>query len=78
MNEDLIALRLSVKLSRRAATGLLKYGTSLSDANLSRAQLLTHLQEELLDAASYIEQLLTLEETKPLGFTQTTQHTFGA
>lgn len=43
------------KLSERAAVGLRKYGVSTERGDLSPEDWLRHLQEELLDAAVYIE-----------------------
>lgn len=46
------------KLEDRDAVGLTKYGTTLDREDLDTIQWLTHLQEELLDGAGYIEVLL--------------------
>mgnify|MGYP001559613398 CR=1 FL=1 len=46
------------KLRYRADAGLQKYGVTTERNDLTREQWLTHLQEELLDAAVYIERLL--------------------
>lgn len=59
---DPITATLCDKLQQRAAKGLKEYKVSLADADLSRAQVLEHLQEELLDAAAYIEKLLGMED----------------
>ena len=45
------------KLISRANTGKQKYNTDLDRNDLSLSEWLTHLQEELLDAANYIEKL---------------------
>jgi len=42
-------------LRERSARGLEKYGTSIDRGDLSRAEWLQHLLEELLDAAQYVE-----------------------
>jgi len=46
------------KLDERSARGLVKYGVPTSAAGLSTEAWLRHLQEELLDAAVYIEAAL--------------------
>lgn len=43
------------KLRQRSRAGVEKYGTDLTRTDLSRADWLKHLQEELLDAANYVE-----------------------
>lgn len=48
------------KLRARAATGVAKYGTTMERDDLTNAEWLQHLQEELLDAAVYVQKLLTL------------------
>ena len=50
--------RVVARLRSRSRTGVAKYGTTLAGAGLTQGHLLRHLQEELLDAANYIEQLL--------------------
>lgn len=45
------------KLISRAQAGKLKYNTDLDRGDLSLYDWLTHLQEELLDGANYIEKL---------------------
>jgi hypothetical protein len=44
-------------LLQRSVRGLDKYGVTTNQTDLSMLQWLTHLQEELLDAAVYIEKL---------------------
>lgn len=44
-------------LRQRSEAGLLKYGTTTERTDLSAIQWLQHLQEELLDAAVYVERL---------------------
>lgn len=58
---DTITPALIAKLRQRAAKGLHEYGASLSDAPLTKLDLLVHLQEELLDAAAYIQRLIDEE-----------------
>lgn len=53
------------KLIQRANTGKTKYNTDLDRDDLSLNDWLTHLQEELLDAANYIEKLKTLLGSAP-------------
>lgn len=52
------------KLRDRAKAGLRKYGVTTERADLSRLDWLRHLQEELLDAAVYLEVLIRREEGK--------------
>jgi hypothetical protein len=44
-------------LLQRSVRGLEKYGVTTNRTDLSVLQWLTHLQEELMDAAVYIEKL---------------------
>ena len=50
------------KLRSRAAAGKAKYGTTMERTDLTNAEWLKHLQEELMGAAVYVEKLLTLIE----------------
>ena len=50
------------KLRSRAAAGKAKYGTTMERNDLTNAEWLKHLQEELMDAAVYVEKLLTIIE----------------
>ena len=45
------------KLVSRSDVGYKKYGLTLDDDNSSLLTWLVHLQEELLDAANYVEKL---------------------
>lgn len=45
-------------LDERAERGLRKYGVTTEREDLNAAEWLRHLQEELLDAAVYIEAIL--------------------
>lgn len=45
------------KIQHRAETGEKKYGVTMEREDLSFTEWLTHLQEELLDAAIYVEKL---------------------
>jgi tRNA A37 threonylcarbamoyladenosine biosynthesis protein TsaE len=47
---------------KRSERGLKKYGTTLDRNDLTHVEWLQHLQEELMDAALYIEKLK--DETK--------------
>jgi hypothetical protein len=42
---------------QRSQVGIKKYGTTMERDDLSYAEWLTHLQEEMLDAAIYCERL---------------------
>ena len=46
------------KLRERSAIGLAKYGVDTTRKDLGEVEWLGHLQEELMDAAVYIEALL--------------------
>jgi hypothetical protein len=46
------------KIQARAETGQRKYGVTMERKDLTFRQWVTHLQEELLDAAIYAEKLL--------------------
>ncbi len=50
--------RVAKKLLSRADIGLNKYGITMERGDLTTAQWLVHLQEELMDGAVYIEKLL--------------------
>jgi hypothetical protein len=70
---DPIVEAVRLTLLSRSQTGLHKYGVGLDRQDLSRRQWLVHLQEELLDAACYLEVLIQQEErdnpsTQPHGY----------
>lgn len=46
------------KHRRRATVGLVKYGVTTSRTDLSITQWLQHLQDELMDAAIYVQRLI--------------------
>ncbi len=46
------------KILLRAAKGQVKYGVSMADEILSMKEWLNHLQQELMDAAVYVEKIL--------------------
>jgi hypothetical protein len=48
------------KIISRARVGKTKYNTDLDRNDLSLSEWLTHLQEELLDAANYVEKIKRL------------------
>lgn len=54
---DAITDAVVVQLRTRAKKGKLKYGTTMERDDLSPLQWLQHLQEELMDAAVYVEKL---------------------
>jgi hypothetical protein len=51
------------KLLERSKRGIEKYGTTTARGDLSIVDWLRHLQEELLDAAVYIEAAMARMET---------------
>jgi hypothetical protein len=54
---DAITDAVVVQLRTRAKKGKLKYGTTMERDDLTLMQWLQHLQEELMDAAVYVEKL---------------------
>lgn len=50
------------KIKARSDVGKKKYGVTMEEEILSIEEWLTHLQEELMDAAVYVEKLLGLIE----------------
>jgi hypothetical protein len=59
---DPVIEQVRAKLLARSQRGIDKYGTTLAREDLSRGQWLVHLQEELLDAAAYLQCLINLED----------------
>jgi hypothetical protein len=59
---DPIVEAVRLTLFNRSQIGLHKYGVGLDRTDLSRREWLIHLQEELLDAACYLEVLIQQEE----------------
>ena len=47
------------KLAERAATGLRKYGTTTERTDLTPHQWFQHLQDELMDAAVYVQRIMS-------------------
>lgn len=56
--EDANVNRVVQKIQDRADAGMLKYGVTTSDNPLSLEEWLQHAQEELTDAAVYIERIM--------------------
>jgi hypothetical protein len=56
--DDPIIEAVRSKLLARSRAGILKYGQTLERTDLTELEWLNHLQEELLDAAGYIEVLI--------------------
>lgn len=54
---DSNVVKVSDLLISRASRGLIKYGVTTERTDLNVGEWLQHLQEELLDAAVYIERL---------------------
>lgn len=69
------------KIKKRAEVGKKKYGVTMERTDLTKADWLVHLQEELMDAAVYIERLLEItkrveNEESMFGNRQTTLDEF--
>ena len=60
-NLDSINKQVVQKIVKRAALGKANYGVTMDRDDLKLQHWLTHLQEELLDAAVYIEKILKEE-----------------
>mgnify|MGYP001341654458 FL=1 len=54
---DSNVVKVSDLLISRASRGLIKYGVTTERTDLNVGEWLQHLQEELLDAAVYVERL---------------------
>jgi hypothetical protein len=65
---DKIINRVIEKIQKRAEAGYKKYGVGLDKDNQTLDTWLNHLQEELMDAANYIEKIraVLIEEDKKL------------
>lgn len=61
---DPIVEQVRAKLLARSQAGLSKYGTTLERDDLLLIDWLTHLQEELLDGANYIQAAINRLEGK--------------
>jgi len=73
MSDDPYVHRVMEKHQRRAEMGLQKYGVTLARHDYSLHQWLSHLQEELFDAAVYIERLLDMDESEQISQLASTQ-----
>ena len=49
-----VVLQNCIDLIEREQVGIMKYGVTLTDARLSRSELLQHAREEALDLANYL------------------------
>jgi len=58
---DAITDAVVVQLRTRAKKGKSKYGTTMERDDLTLMEWLQHLQEELMDAAVYIEKIKQLD-----------------
>lgn len=61
MQDGLIA-RVATEFADRGARGVVKYGVSMDDANLTRRQWLQHAKEEAMDQVLYLQKLIDLED----------------
>ena len=57
---DEIVERVVSLFRSRSERGIQKYGTTLDKNELSNRELLQHLQEELMDAALYVEKIKSI------------------
>ena len=57
-NQDINVTRVQEKMEKRSQVGYNKYGVTTERTDLSMKAWITHLQEELMDAAIYCEVLL--------------------
>jgi hypothetical protein len=55
--DDPIVSAVIRKIYQRSQVGIKKYGTTMDRDDLSYAEWLTHLQEELMDSIIYLEKL---------------------
>jgi len=60
---DAITEAVVAQLRTRAKKGKLKYGTTMERDDLTFAEWIQHLQEELMDAVVYIEKIKQLDWT---------------
>jgi hypothetical protein len=63
-SEDPIVAAVIRKMYQRSQVGIKKYGTTMERDDLSYAEWLTHLQEELMDSIIYLEKLKTQTNEK--------------
>lgn len=52
------------RIRQRAETGAVKYGVTMERTDLTRVQWMRHAQDELLDAAVYLEKLILDEQAR--------------
>jgi hypothetical protein len=64
MSPDFNVEKVRDKLLRRSYFGLNKYGTTTERTDLSRLQWLIHAQEESMDLAVYLQQLIEEENAR--------------
>jgi hypothetical protein len=64
--DDPIVSAVIRKMYQRSQVGIKKYGTTMERDDLSYAEWLTHLQEELMDSIIYLEKIKTWK----MNFTQ--------
>jgi len=57
---DNIVERVVSLFRSRSQRGIEKYGTTLEENELSNSEWLQHLQEELMDAALYVEKIKSI------------------
>lgn len=62
--DDPIVAAVIRKMYQRSQVGIKKYGTTMDRDDLSYAEWLTHLQEELMDSIIYLEKLKTQNNEK--------------
>jgi hypothetical protein len=61
---DPVVEQVRAKLLERSQVGIAKYGTTLERDDLLLLDWLTHLQEELMDAANYLQAAINRLEGK--------------
>jgi hypothetical protein len=64
-SEDPIVAAVIRKMYNRSQVGIRKYGTTMDRGDLSYAEWLTHLQEELMDSIIYLEKIKKVINEKP-------------
>jgi hypothetical protein len=62
--DDPIVAAVIRKMYQRSQVGIKKYGTTMERDDLSYAEWLTHLQEELMDSIIYLEKIKQCTPTK--------------
>ena len=66
---DNIVERVVSLFRSRSQRGIEKYGTTLESNELSNIEWLQHLQEELMDAALYVEKIKSIIDEQESGTT---------